>query len=307
MNWDETRDYWPGYGEDGVQWPAWFNGDCSAPIYTGTAPLSLGAAGTSNTGFASAGSCVASLGADGYARYGIGRTGACVLKLRALSTMVQRRERFGTSPLLLGISGTRAFSRRVGGTAVLAMGISGTRAFSRRVNGTAGLSVGESAAYVRRFSVSGSAKLSLGEEGETNLIFAEGESTLDVSDEGSTAVQGTTLCGGISGIGLKDYKVTIAGATNGTCSDCANMNGTWTLTYVSGCTWEYSSLTLCGAARTLRFSRSIGNTWVLQIVGRMMQWTVTLGSPWDGVTPLTLNAGFASDCNLPATVTVQPL
>lgn len=46
-----------------------------------------------------------------------------------------------------------------------------------------------------------------------------------------------------------DKQIVLSGFANAVCTDCNNINGTYTLTYVAGCFWQYSAtpITLCGS------------------------------------------------------------
>jgi hypothetical protein len=64
------------------------------------------------------------------------------------------------------------------------------------------------------------------------------------------------------------WTLTASGFTNGTCT-CVNLNGTFSLTYSGGCTWQSANITVCGFP---------SDNWVLGCSAGT--WTVTLpGSP----------------------------
>lgn len=103
-------------------------------------------------------------------------------------------------------------------------------------------------------------------------------------------------------------KVTLSGITAGACLDCANLNGTWTLTHQSACLWQTANITVCGQAVPLNFSAFGGNQLNLNHSGSGITWAVTLGSPWDGRSAVTLSRTGSGSCStVPTTVTVSPV
>lgn len=58
------------------------------------------------------------------------------------------------------------------------------------------------------------------------------------------------------------WQVTIAGVTNGFCADCAALNGTFILEYVSGCTWISAPVPFCGGSPGWRLDIGIGGAQV---------------------------------------------
>lgn len=51
------------------------------------------------------------------------------------------------------------------------------------------------------------------------------------------------------------WVMTVTGVANGTCVNCNNVNGTFVLSYVSGCRWASPPLALCGG----------NSTWILDL------------------------------------------
>lgn len=118
----------------------------------------------------------------------------------------------------------------------------------------------------------------------------------------------TPACELLTGGGAAQYTFTIGSATNGFCSDCANVNRTYTLSYVSGCRWEGEPLTLCGSTVVPYLQGSPGEP--------VESWTVSIGAivyqawgDWNGSSPLVLSMlGTGGTCaTLPPSITVSPV
>jgi len=109
---------------------------------------------------------------------------------------------------------------------------------------------------------------------------------------------------------MSKWTFTVSGITNGTCSDCTDLNGDWILCWTSGLTWESNELatdTICGNARP---------AWTLTHNSGSSRFELT-GA--DGTVYALAEAGFdclddntltgvtaVPDCSHPASITITP-
>jgi hypothetical protein len=105
------------------------------------------------------------------------------------------------------------------------------------------------------------------------------------------------------------WTFTLTGITNVGCVGCTNLNTTFTLNYVSGCTWS-ADVDICSATRTITFVYVAG-FWVLTIptLPADAVYNLSDASP-DCLVAKTLSLVSSSDFGCtgwPATVTVTPV
>lgn len=103
-----------------------------------------------------------------------------------------------------------------------------------------------------------------------------------------------------------EYTMTVAGITD-VCTGCTRLNGSWTLTKVTGCGWETGTPDpgFCTGAGPYWTLACVGGTWFLgsHIDGPMYQTSTDLCVD-GGTIPLTGSSVLCN--NYPATLTVTP-
>lgn len=219
-------------------------------------------------------------------------SGVLPLSLRADGSRKLRMQRRGSAALLLGAGGQRGLGRSASGMVGLSLTAGGFRNLGLARVGLAVLSLGASGTRTLARTGSGDARLKL---------------TADSIPAGSGRQERSPGCAQATHTPNR-VRVTVTGTANGSCSDCANANASFTLTYVSGCNWSGPGPTLCATARTLNFGNGGGNMWFVGVSAMAGFWSVTLGSAWDGRSTLTLTGGPTGGfCNFPATITVTPI
>jgi hypothetical protein len=103
------------------------------------------------------------------------------------------------------------------------------------------------------------------------------------------------------------YRFSLAGISNGVCTDCANLDGDVTVTWVGGCTWQSPGVSVCGQPPV---------PWVLTIGAS----TIDLDGPisliyhasrggWDCLSPLLMPILFSGPAcvGYPGSVTLTPV
>lgn len=153
-----------------------------------------------------------------------------------------------------------------------------------------------SSAYAERMTLSGSAR------GKHTYATA---ASLRVNPS-SAAYLGTNKCTNAAHA-HKTYTLSVGTVTNGTCSDCSNAAGTWTLTWQSLCFWQGPAYTLCGFS-TIRWAMQINATTTTVTTTAGGSVTYTYSGAWDGNSPITLTRGTnPAGCSFPSTVTITPV
>lgn len=130
-------------------------------------------------------------------------------------------------------------------------------------------------------------------------------------DSDETTGTSTSTSGGLG----NNITLTVATVTNGVCSDCTNVNGTYTLEQVSEGVWtKVISGSLCGG--TIRIRLQFLGSWTLHFLSpeesgtaRATYVNYVVGSLWDGSTSMTLTYYTDSGaCTAwPASITVTPV
>lgn len=129
----------------------------------------------------------------------------------------------------------------------------------------------------------------------------------------STGMSCVCTCSACPAGAPAQWTVTLTTLTNGACGDCAVLNITFTLNYVSGCLWEADPVAFCAGAPVVTFQYT-GGQWVLTFPGSVLFGGATVYTltevPTDCVVVKTLAlapfGGFS--CNgWPATIDVTPV
>jgi hypothetical protein len=114
------------------------------------------------------------------------------------------------------------------------------------------------------------------------------------------------------------YRFTMSGVTNGGCTDCANLNQTFTLTFGTGCAWAFQETVLCGSSSAfgLNYRDALTNYYgdgqAYFVLGLVVCEYKILASAWSctGSNVLTLDTSHTGSgyCNnLPSTITLDPV
>ncbi len=103
----------------------------------------------------------------------------------------------------------------------------------------------------------------------------------------------------------RQWVVSVAGVTNGSCSDCARLNGTLLFTHATGCYWPSNTVYPCGITDPCFLEYQPANTrWELFVGATYARaaadWNCLGSNVMSLVTPTGCN-------NWPATLTVEPL
>lgn len=120
----------------------------------------------------------------------------------------------------------------------------------------------------------------------TILLDAEDHACVDC---GLPVLEACAACE--EGHAAAEYSLEVAGFSIGTCGDCEALNGTFTLTHDTGCTWRSAEITdICGATVQYRLDIDSGDgiRISLEIVdpasGDLYSWLATTdddgGAPW---------------------------
>src|SRR5262245_43448307 len=109
------------------------------------------------------------------------------------------------------------------------------------------------------------------------------------------------------------WKVSISGTTNGSCTGCGNANGDFILNYISSCNWSLGVGGICQSSGTLKLSFAanasggVDMTVEFDTRGGATQWTATNLPDCLSPTSLTLVGSGTADCNWPSTISVTPI
>lgn len=168
--------------------------------------------------------------------------------------------------------------------------------------------------------------INTGQTGGTNTFNTFNTGGTNTFNTGGTVNTGGTntfatfalSCGLCSSTPVR-WKVTVAGITNGTCSQCSGYNGTFTLHHVGGsaCQWKSTETVLCpssGTSAVERFALSYSAilvSWVVVIQGAgvsLAEYRLASASfNCMGSNTLTRVGATSGNCaTYPTTVLVQP-
>jgi hypothetical protein len=150
------------------------------------------------------------------------------------------------------------------------------------------------------------------------------ECCVSLSDSAGTSTSGgggiTYQCTSCPNGAPRQFRLSTAGITDGSCSDCESANGTFTLTQTAAlyCVWESASFTVCGVNKMWQMSvvSSGGSDLFVNLsllntsggLGVVANWYAVV-SGRDCLVDLTvpLQNNFGQCSNIPATMTVSPI
>jgi len=208
----------------------------------------------------------------------------------------------GTGGLILGGSGVPHEKLPAVGTGGLILGGSGVGHERLPAVGTGGLILGGSGVPHEKLPAIGTGGLVLGGSGSGTEIVPSGSG----SGSGSSGPGPCSFCSG--GAAAAEFTFTPVGITNGSCSNCANLDQLTTLRYFAACEWVATTPTVCTGAQfwTLTYD---GTTIRLVHTALVSVYTLAVAA-WDCKSTRTLNnsGGGNTLCKTPpSTIKITPV
>ena len=186
-------------------------------------------------------------------------------------------------------------------------GPSGSAAYGSVLSGSAGSG-----------SLSGPASGSASGSGASqgSLSGVSGASGSAASQSGASGMSGDFIdgCDVCPNGAARQFSLPLSGVANGTCSDCNNLNQTFTLDYAGGCSWSASLDFIC-IGHTVEFSMTVVSSsevtlTILDAASGQDAFYQASSLGWDCKSPLTLTLtsnSFTECTNLPAHITIYPV